>query len=76
MLAIYALEEGLNEKYMADKTEYVPVESSQLKFCFDFMPRTPVKKRTGKSASQKRLLEPGVFENALGSGVLRQNSGG
>ena len=74
-LAIYALEEGLNEKYMADKTEYVPVESSQLKFCFDFMPRTPVKKRTGKSASQKRLLEPGVFENALGSGVLRQNSG-
>jgi DNA-binding NarL/FixJ family response regulator len=34
-IAIYALEEGLKEKYMANKIEYAPAESSQLNLCFD-----------------------------------------
>ena len=39
-IAIYVLKEGLKEKCTADKTGYVPLESSQLKFCFD-LPYSP-----------------------------------
>jgi DNA-binding NarL/FixJ family response regulator len=34
-IALYALEKGLDENHSTGKIEYMPAESSQLKFCFD-----------------------------------------
>jgi DNA-binding NarL/FixJ family response regulator len=38
-IAIYALEEGLKEKYMANKIEYAPADSPQLNLCLDLFQR-------------------------------------
>lgn len=57
-LAIYALEAGLKEKCMSDKIEYVSAESSQLRFCFDSLPHTPIKKHDGKARPRKIFPQP------------------
>lgn len=65
-LALYVLEEGLREKYVANKIEYVPEESSQLKFCFDFQVPVSIKKHNGKSRPQQIPVKSTVIANLLG----------